>query len=195
MKIPDNSRKKAFLLLIGIALFLAIPAFCVTHALSFLVFTQNSISPDNPQTHNASNQGAPQKGQPRLLPTPTSIPAPLHATMTSFVGDWLAHVGSFSVKQNGHAFLVVRVYGQPCSPPKVKPPCDLEENGQIIDGIQEEMIFSSISGATAHALIVRSTTGDKGKSVAIILGENDTIEVRGFDTFCGPHSPMGYCGA
>lgn len=175
---------KAFLFRLSILFLLGIPAFCLVKVVPAILYvpantqTQMSKQPDNnPALSTAIAQylltpypsitpTAP------ITPTPTStpIPAPSHATLASFVGDWGSHLGRFTVKPDGHASI-------------------------IFDGFREEILFTTVTGVTAHGKIVASTTGDVGKQVTATLEANDTVEVPGYNIFCGPHAPLGYCGA
>jgi hypothetical protein len=130
--------------------------------------------------------GAPLRGPDGALltptPTPTPIPAPSHVTFSAFVGSWYTHAGILDIEANGHAHLAIRRYGS-CS----NPPCYAIAT--------EEIVFTRVASRTAYGTIIQSSEGNSGKAITATLGDNDTLELSDGGFFCGPKSPIGWCGA
>lgn len=105
------------------------------------------------------------------LSTSTPIPAPTQATMASFVGTWVSHMGSFTVQADGHA--------------------TVEMDG----GANDKLLFTDVVQTTAVGKVISSNVGNTGQAVTATLGQNDTVDVSGYNTFCGPNAPLGWCGA
>jgi hypothetical protein len=133
-----------------------------------------------------------------ITPTPTATPLPVPASVkvatgiAPFVGTWYKHSGIMTITADGHAHVDLRVY-QDCSETNGKPPCDSVKNGQILDGLQEDIIITMVRNGTAYGTITKSTVEPVGTKVSIIFGENYALTYRG-NIFCGPKSPFGWCG-
>lgn len=182
--------RKVFLFLLTVLLFLLtiiIPILLSMHS----VARQQNTSTINYAPALRNEQGALVSP----TPVPTPIPAPTYALLSNFAGDWYTHAGDFVMKPDGHATLSLRVYVW-CKQNGGKPPCDdVNNHGDIIWGVREEMTFTKVEGVTAYGTIIASTIGNAGKPISATLGPNDTIKVRDRDVFCGPKSPSGLCGA
>jgi hypothetical protein len=133
-----------------------------------------------------------------VTPTPTATPLPVPDSVkvatgiAPFVGTWYKHSGIMTITADGHAHVDLRVY-QDCSETNGKPPCDSVKNGQILDGLQEDIIITMVRNGTAYGTITKSTVEPVGTKVSIIFGENYALTYRG-NIFCGPKSPFGWCG-
>jgi hypothetical protein len=74
------------------------------------------------------------------------------------------------------------------------------QNNIIIDGINEEMLFTYVAGNTAYGTVTASTAGDTGRAVTLATAANDTATLTigaqpAGISLCGPHAPVGLCGA
>ena len=131
--------------------------------------------------------------------TPTSIPtATLTPDFSAFVGTWGGHGRGLTFSSDGRAEYRARAY-QWCGP-GVPPPCDSFQGNTIIDGIQQEMLFTSVVGKTAYGTITASSDDNRGRAVSFAVDANDTATFsEGGDSagilLCGPNAPFGTCGA
>lgn len=80
-------------------------------------------------------------------------------------------MGSFTMQSDGHA--------------------TVEMDG----GVNDKLLFTNIVQTTAVGKVISSNVGNTGKAVTATLESNDAIDVSGYNTFCGPHAPGGWCGA
>ncbi|GCF08511.1 hypothetical protein [Dictyobacter arantiisoli] len=138
---------------------------------------------------------------PVLTPTPMSFPFSLKTTpnktaqtVAPFVGLWIAHYGSIEIKADGHAHLEARTY-QWCTDPGSKPPCDSLNGNMIVDGIQEDIVFTAVKIGVAYGKIVKSTLDNTGQPVTAMLTMDDALVISDGNIFCGPQAPEGSCGA
>jgi hypothetical protein len=163
-------------------------AFVLTLLFPIIFFAQTQAQSQSVQP--SFTYGAPLRGPDGALltptPTPTPIPAPSHVTFSIFVGSWYAHLGTLDIEANGHAHLALQGYSS-CSDPEVKLPCKTL--------ITEEIVFTRVIGRTAYGTIIQSSDGDSGKVITATLGDNDTLDLSDGGFFCGPKSPLGWCGA
>jgi hypothetical protein len=134
--------------------------------------------------------------------SPSSSTSSASSNFSSFVGTWYGHSRSLNFASNGHAHYTARAYRW-CGP-GISLPCDSWQGNIIVDGINEQMVFKGASGPTAYGTIVSSTAGDTGQSVTLTVQPHDTlllsftskIPVWGDQILvCGPHAPVGSCGA
>jgi hypothetical protein len=137
------------------------------------------------------------KPAPAAGPTSTSVPSPTPTIakpdFTNFVGPWQGHGRALTFASDGSAYYTARAY-QWCEP-GVSLPCDSIQGNEIIDGINETMVFTRVNGSTAYGTITASTTGNAGQPVSLTLKPNDTLEFSDGLVMCGPQSPPGQCGA
>jgi len=137
-----------------------------------------------PTTHTLSNSSTP-----RSNPTPN---------FGAFVGTWFGHGRVLIFSSNGRAKYIARAY-QWCGP-GVSPPCDSFQNNNIISGIHEEMLFTTVAGKTAYGTITASTAGKSGRAGSLALDAHDTpTHTKGENPadilLCGPNAPVAACGA
>jgi hypothetical protein len=131
-------------------------------------------------------------------PAPPTLSNSSTPDFSTFVGEWYHHGGVLIFSSDGRAKYVARAYRW-CGP-GVSPPCDSMQNNIIIDGINEEMLFTYVVGNTAYGTITASSAGDTGRAVTLATAANDTAtltigtEPPGLP-LCGPHAPVGSCGA
>ncbi|HZR41322.1 MAG TPA: hypothetical protein VFB12_14460 [Ktedonobacteraceae bacterium] len=161
-----------------ILILLGIVVFCILLASPFIFYQQLRT----PETTIVA---------PTPTPSPTQIPVPSHVTFASFVGQWVAHYGTFTFNVNGQATLEERTYKW-CGP-GVATPCD-STNGTGLYGLVEKMMFTRVVGNRAYGKITSSNEGDVGKPVTATLLENDTVQVSQGGVYCGPKAPLGWCG-
>jgi hypothetical protein len=108
----------------------------------------------------------------------------------NFIGTWYSHGDVLTIKQDGHAHFVGRVYRWCTEGPA---PCDTLEGDKITPGIQKEIIFSREQDNTLYGTITSSTDHSDGQTVSARIGANDTLDFNG-ESLCGPHAPVGTCG-
>ena len=131
--------------------------------------------------------------------TPTNIPtATPTPDFSAFVGKWTGHGRTLTFSSDGRAKYSARAY-QWCGP-GVPPPCDSFQGNNIIDGINEEMLFTYVAGNTAFGTIIASSAGNTGRAVTLAVDANDmaTLTVGGEPAgipLCGLYAPFSSCGA
>jgi predicted nucleic acid-binding Zn ribbon protein len=135
--------------------------------------------------------------------SPTRTPPKTEPSMTAsqdfspFVGTWSGHGRLLTFALNGNAQYTARAY-QWCGQ-GVPLPCDSMQGNEIIDGINEQLVFTRTNGSTAYGTITFSTAGDTGQQVAASLRQEDTIALYYgnaiYSILCGSQAPAGYCGA
>jgi hypothetical protein len=108
-----------------------------------------------------------------------------------FSGSWYNHGGVLTIKQDGHAHFVSRVYRWCVDGPA---PCDTIDGDTIIPGIQENIVFTREQNNTLYGTVTSSTDHTNGKMMTATLGSNDTLNLNG-EALCGPKAPTSYCGA
>ena len=109
----------------------------------------------------------------------------------NFSGSWYNHGGVLTIKQDGHAHFVSRVYRWCVDGPA---PCDTIDGDTFIPGIQEYFVFSREQDDTLYGTVISSTDHTNGKTITATLGTNDILNLNG-QPLCGPKAPVGYCGA
>ena len=124
---------------------------------------------------------------PHILQTSTS---PFRLHNRNFIGTWYSHGDVLTIKQDGHAHFVGRVYRWCTEGP---PPCDKMEENTIIPGIQKEIVFNREQDDTLYGTITASTDHTEGQAITATIGSNDTLNFNG-KPLCGPKAPLGYCG-
>jgi hypothetical protein len=130
-----------------------------------------------------------------LTSKPTATLAP---DFSAFVGEWYWHGRVLSFSSDGQAKYTARAYRW-CGP-DVSPPCDSWQGNTIIDGIHEDMRFTSVAGNTAYGTITASSDGTTGRAASFTIGANDTATfTKSGDSsgvlLCGQNAPPGTCGA
>jgi hypothetical protein len=178
----SSKARPLWALLAFLVVLLPLTVFLVKHGQSAL----GSETPPTPLT--LSNTST-------LTSIPTATPTP---DFSAFVGEWGGHGRTLTFTSKGRAKYIARAY-QWCGP-GVPPPCDLMQNNTIIDGINEEMLFTYRAGNTAYGTITASSAGDMGRSVSLAVDANDTAMLtKGGDpaaiSLCGPNAPSSSCGA
>jgi hypothetical protein len=130
-----------------------------------------------------------------LAHIPTATPT---SEFSAFAGRWFGHGRGLIFSSDGRAEYTARAY-QWCGP-GVPSPCDSFQGNNIIDGINEEMLFTYVAGNTTYGIITASSAGNAGSIVSLALGGHDTVTLtQGKDLagilLCGPHAPVAWCGA
>jgi len=114
-----------------------------------------------------------------------------------FVGTWYGHGRGLIFSANGHAQYIARTY-QWCGQ-GVPSPCDSFQGNEIISGNMEQLVFTRTAGQSAYGTVISSTVGNAGQRVTVSLQSKDIIALYYdsslYTVLCGPHAPVGYCGA
>jgi hypothetical protein len=181
-RLLSSKARPMWMLLAFLVVLLPLIVFLVKHDQSAL----GSETPPTPPTLSNSST---------LTSIPTATPTPDFST---FVGEWGGHGRNLTFTSDGRAKYIARAY-QWCGP-GVPPPCDLMQNNIIIDGINEEMLFTYIAGNTAYGTIIASSDNNTGRAVSLAVDANDTVILtEGGDpagvSLCGPNQPFTTCGA
>jgi hypothetical protein len=173
--IQITTAKKTFLVLIS-----GIISIIVVLASSYLFAHHPNINVSTyttnaqlPAAHRSQNTFSPQELQP-------------------FQGQWYMHGGLLTIQNDGRATFIARAY-QNCGS-GIKQPCDTWQGDRIIPGIREEITITSIQGETAYGTIVNSSDNSTGQPATIKIQPQNTL-LFNKRSLCGPHAPVGYCGA
>jgi hypothetical protein len=155
---------------------------------------------DDPAVLAHDSDGIPKEGKTyteggstgvSATPTPTTIasatPTTLADAMQPFVGDWASEGVALVINADGTGSLRGRTYRWCTDSP---PPCDSDNNGDIVGGLDSNLLFTQVSGPTAYGTIV-SGTDDPGQnyiavggSISVTLGQNNTLSVSDGRIMC-----------
>ncbi|MEV7235828.1 hypothetical protein AB0N06_18085 [Streptomyces sp. NPDC051020] len=123
-----------------------------------------------------------------------SQPSP--AGFSPFVEDWLGHGRSVTISKDGSFEASARVY---VSCDQASPPCDKGIGGIVIDGYHASGRLTAVNGTSATGVVTDSNGGrdnwfPTGPITMTLNPATDSLSVAG-NSFCGPNSPAGLCGA
>jgi hypothetical protein len=134
--------------------------------------------------------------QPATTVAQKSVSVPMPA-FGKFIGTWYAHGAGISIHANGQAHFEARVYTW-CGP-NVARPCDSFQGNDIINGFKEDVQLARVAGPSAYGTVTSGNVHLIGSAVTIRLLPNDQLLFsvgKGSDNLlCGPHAPVGACGA
>lgn len=106
------------------------------------------------------------------MPAPAEAEAPLTvasaADFSAFAGAWWRHGFTLTIKADGSAEAIWRIYRW-CDAPGVTPPCDRIENQFILSGGWAAIRFHEVDGLTARGHVLFSNDYERLAPGAIAL--------------------------
>lgn len=119
------------------------------------------------------------------------------ADLGQFAGTWRSHSAVLTIAPDGSASFEGRAYRWCGS--GVPQPCDtIDAQGLIHNGDHEQIQLSRVNGSIAYGTITTSSFHPAGMAVSVTLQPNDTLLYANntpISLLCGPHAPVGTCGA
>lgn len=133
----------------------------------------------------------------------TRLPVAAHsqaAPFGRFAGGWQAHGAVLVIGVHGRGYYQARTYVNCTS--AVLTDCDRSKGNLIYDGGFGTFALAHVSGNIASGTMTNSSTSwEINTTISFVLTQKDTLIVRspsdlvGQRRFCGPHAPVGACGA
>ncbi len=132
-------------------------------------------------------------------PTTAHLAFNTHASadLGQLAGTWRSHGAVLSIAPDGSANFEGRAFRW-CGSSEPQPCDTIDAQGLIHDGDHEQIQFSRVSGSIAYGTITTSSFHPAGMAVSVTLQPSDTLLYAGntpISLLCGPHAPVGTCGA